>query len=229
MRQLLCLPLCVALFLSSAIAQNRGPQPSDSVIHTVAYIETAPAARETAIAAFRPYRDASRREEGFVSMEFFEQTGRPGHFAILETWMDQRNSDAHAIASSKKDLIGKLQTVRLSDYDQRPYKTLSVASVATSDAQTIYVLTHVDISGPQAGVPAALQRLAETSRRESGNIRFDVLQHTMRANHFTVIEAWQNQRALDAHAAAEHTKQYRETLGPALGSPLDERLYGAIN
>jgi len=47
----------------------------------------------------------------------------------------------------------------------------------------------------------------------------------MRANHFTVIEGWQNDRALDAHAAAAHTRQYREALGPLTGSPLDERTY----
>ncbi len=62
-----------------------------------------------------------------------------------------------------------------------------------------------------------------------GNLRFDVTQSAMRANHFTVIEAWQNQKALDAHAAAAHTKQYRDTLQPMAGSPLDERLYRAIN
>ena len=32
----------------------------------------------------------------------------------------------------------------------------------------------------------------------------------MRANHFTVVEAWQNQKALDDHAAAAHTRQYRD-------------------
>jgi quinol monooxygenase YgiN len=50
----------------------------------------------------------------------------------------------------------------------------------------------------------------------------------MRANHFTVIEAWQNDRALEAHAAAAHTKQYRDGLAPISGSPLDERLYKLI-
>jgi quinol monooxygenase YgiN len=74
-----------------------------------------------------------------------------------------------------------------------------------------------------------LARLAEASRQEAGNLRFDVVQHTMRANHFTVIEAWRNQQALDAHVAAAHTKQYRDTLQPMTGSPLDERVYKAID
>ena len=74
-----------------------------------------------------------------------------------------------------------------------------------------------------------LTRLAEASRKEQGCLRFDVLQHTMRANHFTVIEVWENQKALDAHAAAVHTKQYRDALQPMSGSPLDERVYKAVD
>jgi quinol monooxygenase YgiN len=70
--------------------------------------------------------------------------------------------------------------------------------------------------------------LAEASRQEHGCLRFDVLQHTLRANHFTVIEIWDNQKALDAHAAALHTKQYRDRLQPISGSPLDERVYKAV-
>jgi quinol monooxygenase YgiN len=70
--------------------------------------------------------------------------------------------------------------------------------------------------------------LAEASRKEPGCLRFDVLQHTMRANHFTVVEVWENQKALDAHAAAAHTKQYRGVLQPISGSPLDERVYKTV-
>ena len=58
--------------------------------------------------------------------------------------------------------------------------------------------------------------------------RLEFKNHAMRANHFTVIEAWQNDRALEAHAAAAHTKQYRDGLAPISGSPLDERVYKLI-
>ena len=74
-----------------------------------------------------------------------------------------------------------------------------------------------------------LKDLAEASRKEAGNVRFDVVQHTMRANHFTVVEVWRDQKALDAHVAAPHTRQYRDTLQPMTGSPLDERVYKAID
>ena len=47
------------------------------------------------------------------------------------------------------------------------------------------------------------------------------------ANHFTVIETWRDQAALDAHVAAAHTKQYRDDVLPLTGSPLDERVFKA--
>jgi len=72
-----------------------------------------------------------------------------------------------------------------------------------------------------------LNRLAEESRKDPGCVRFDVLQNPMRANHFTIIESWANAQALEAHAAAPHTRKYRDEVQPMTGSPLDERVFKA--
>ena len=118
--------------------------------------------------------------------------------------------------------------MRLSGWDTRPYKTLSVASgPAEATNKSVYVISHVDVA-PDPKIAALLTALATASRLEEGNIRFDVLLHTMRSNHFEVIETWQNQKALENHAAAAHTRKYRDDLQAALGSPLDERIYKVI-
>jgi quinol monooxygenase YgiN len=123
-----------------------------------------------------------------------------------------------------------MQPIRVSGYDQRPYKPLSTGPPRDGPAGAVYIVSHVDIGGGggQAGAPAMLRQLAEASRQEQGNVRFDVLQHATRLNHFTVVESWTSQAALDAHAAAPHTRQYRDMLQPISGSPLDERLYAAV-
>jgi quinol monooxygenase YgiN len=181
----------------------------------------------TAIAALKQYRDASRKEDGCVRLDLFEQVGRPGHFAVVETWRDQKAFDARGTAAQKQ-FLDTLRPIRVSDYDQRPYKTLAVGSASpAADRHAISVVTHVD-TAPGLEAAALLKRLAGASRQDEGNVRFDVLQHTMRANHFTVIETWQSQKALDAHAAAAHTRQYRDELQPLTGSPLDERVYRAV-
>jgi len=215
------------VFLASSAITAQAP---DTSFHAVTYVDVIPASRGPAVAALKQYRDSSRKDDGYLRVEFFEQIGRPAHFAILETWRDPKASDAHGMAAHTQQLLSTLQPIRSSGYDQRPYKTVTIgAAPAAAGGQTIYVITHVDvIPSPQNDPPGLLKRLAEASRNEKGNVRFDVLQHMMRANHFTIVEAWQSQSALDAHAAAAHTRQYRDTLQPMAGGPLDERLYKAV-
>jgi quinol monooxygenase YgiN len=124
-----------------------------------------------------------------------------------------------------------LKPIRTSDYDERPYKALTLAAdkgVGGLRTQGVFVISHVDVA-PNTEAPTLLQKLADASRQEAGNLRFDVIQHAQRANHFTVVEHWQNQAALDTHVAAAHTREYRDALAPLTGSPLDERAYTPID
>jgi autoinducer 2-degrading protein len=217
-----------ALLISTIILGAQAP--SDMSFYAVTYVEVLPASKAAAVTAFKQYRDASRKEDGFVRFEILEQVGRPGHFNIIETWTSQNALNAHAAAAHTKDWRAKFDSIRVSDYDQRPYKPLSVApQTTTANDRAMYVVAHVDIGGQATNAPDLLRRLAETSRKEEGNLRFDVMQHAMRANHFTVSEVWRDQRALDTHLTSAHTRQYRETLSPITGSPIDERLYKAVD
>jgi autoinducer 2-degrading protein len=227
----LMLPLAHGI---SAAAQTPAAQaPADTTFHAVSYVEVRPAERSRMTAALTQYRGASRTDDGFARIDVFEQVGWPGHFVIVETWRDAKAFENHGAAAHAKQFQDALQPIRVSGYDQRPYKTLSVgSSPAPVNAQAVHVVAHVDAApsaqGGKADAVTLLRRLSEASRKEPGNVRFDVLQHAMRGNHFTVVETWQNQNALDAHAAAAHTRQYRDELQPISGSPLDERLYKAV-
>jgi autoinducer 2-degrading protein len=206
-----------------------GQAPPDSTAYSVAYVDILPASRTAAIFAIKHYRDASRKDDGFQRMEFFEQVGRPAHFCIIETWVNSTDLDTHAASPNTKDFRNRIDSMRLSDYDQRPYKTLSLGSAHNDrGSRGTFVITHVDIGGQGTNASDFLRKLAEASRKEEGNLRFDVLQHAMRANHFTVIEEWQTAKAIETHAAGTHTKEYRNSLGPIAGSPLDERLYKVV-
>lgn len=219
----------IVILASSLGVQVHAQAPAVTALYAVSYVDVNQFARNSMVAALRQYRDAITKEDGFVSVETFEQIGRPGHFAVVETWRDQQAFDAHASAASAKQLRTSLQPFRLSGYDERFYKALNVAPPQQENPDAIHVLTHVDvIPDPKADAPGLLTRLANASQRERGNFRFVILQHAQRANHFTIIETWQNQRTLDDHAEAAHTKQYRDTLQPLAGGPLDERLYKSV-
>jgi len=173
------LPLLISTVLLGAQA------PPDSTTYSVAYVDILPASRTAAITVIKQYRDASRKDGGFQRIEFFEQAGRPAHFCIIETWVNSRDLDAHAVSANAKDFRNKIDSMRLSDYDQRPYKTLSLGTAHDDrSGRSTFVITHVDIGGQGTNAIDLLRKLAEASRKEEGNLRFDVLQHAMRAKSF---------------------------------------------
>ena len=85
-----------------------------------------------------------------------------------------------------------------------------------------------DNSLPGYSGVAALKALADPTRKDNGNLRFDVYQQKTRPNHFTVIEVWRNQKAVDGHEIGTHTKDFRKVLGSATGALYDQRWYKAL-
>ena len=212
--------VCVAALLAASALLAQAP--ADAAFHAVAYVETSPSG--IAATAIRAYRDATAKQDGCSAVDAFEQIGRPGHWVLVESWRDQKAFDARDPAAQRR-LLDVIKDVRVSGFDQRPYKTVAVAPArAAGTASAVSVVSHVDVA-PNPAVAPMLARLAADSRQEPGNLRFDVLQHTMRGNHFTVIETWRDQAALDAHVMAAHTRKYRDDILPLTGSPLDERVF----
>jgi autoinducer 2-degrading protein len=229
MRLVFLFLLGAAIVPSTLWAQVGAEAPADIAVYAVSYVDVMPSARKAALAALSQYRETSRKDAGYRRFDFFEQIGRPGHLAIIEAWTDQKSFDAHGAAAHTKDFLSTLQPLRTSGYDQRPYRTLTVGSApAATNGQALHIVAHVDTANPPTDALVLLRRFADASRKDEGSVRFDILQHAVRANHFTVVETWRNQKALEAHAAAAHTREYREKLQPMSGSPLDERIYKAV-
>ena len=222
--------LSLLFMFGRGIAPLGAQAPADTTVYSVTYAEVAGSSSGAMANAFKQYREASRKEDGFIRFDLREQAGRPGLFSVVETWRDQKAIDAHAAAAHTKRYQDAIRPLRVAGYDERPYKSFAVAPGREGSGQAVHVVAHVDIAGntAQAEAPAMLRKLAETSRAEPGCLRFDILQHMMRANHYTVIEVWQDQKSIDAHRASAHTKEFRELIQPMSGSPLDERWYKGV-
>jgi quinol monooxygenase YgiN len=89
----------------------------------------------------------------------------------------------------------------------------------------IYVVTHVDTLPGNAPASKLLQQYVSDTKKDKGAVRIELYVQVSRANHFSLVEVWENQQAYDAHVAAAHTRQFREQIQPMLGSPFDERLH----
>lgn len=92
------------------------------------------------------------------------------------------------------------------------------------DANTAYVVTYFETVPTYTGQVRNLMRdLARASRKEPGHIRMELLQRVGQPDQFMILEAWQDKDTHAAHAAAAHTKQFRDKLQPLLRGPYDER------
>jgi quinol monooxygenase YgiN len=224
--QLLVMTMALAPLGSNA----QTPPAIEGPVYVATYVELVPTAVNEGGALLKQYRDASRKDAGNVRTELVQEVGRPTRFAILGIWADQKAFDMHGKTAHTAQFRDKLKLLHAGPYDERVHSGMSVGARDALRPGSVVVVTHVDVPGSfkDATVPL-LQQLSETSRKEAGNLRFEVQQQGNRPNHFTVVELWTDQNAYDAHVLAGHTRQFRDTLGPMAGALYDERLYKAFD
>jgi quinol monooxygenase YgiN len=108
--------------------------------------------------------------------------------------------------------------------------TLGATDVAHGQTATFYTVTYVEVGPASAAQGAALARqYGEASRKAAGAQRVEVLQRTDRPNQVTVLAAWTDQKAFEAHLAAPTTTEFHAKLQPLLASPNDQRLHQALS
>jgi quinol monooxygenase YgiN len=209
----------------------RTNETADPAVHVVAYFEVMPASATEAAVLLRQYGEASRTDAGLMGLDVLQQRGRPDHFALVEAWQDEQCFEAHGGAPHTRALHEGLEALRSSPYDERLHQGFALgAAPPPRVAGAIYAVTHADAIPPaKDDATVLLKQLAEMSRHDDGSVRFDVLQQRSRPNHFTIVEIWRDQNALDAHVIAAHTRQFREQFQPMSGSLYDERLYQALD
>jgi quinol monooxygenase YgiN len=215
-----------------ATGEVRAQGSGGGTVYQVTYVEVMPASQTKAAALLKQLGSASRGAAANLRFEVLQRRDRPNHFSIVEAWRDQAAQDANLAADHTKQFREKLQPMLSSAYDERPHTGLAVGPIDAgtgSKAAAVYAVTHVDIIPPKKddGI-AALRQLAEPSRMDAGNLRYEVLQQNSRPNHFTLIEIWRGQRAVEGHEVAPHTTKFRDMLLPMSGSLYDQRLYRAL-
>jgi quinol monooxygenase YgiN len=99
-----------------------------------------------------------------------------------------------------------------------------IPSAHAQSGGAIYLATYVDVMPNSVDAGAKLlAQYRDASRKQDGNIRFDVLQEMTRPNRFAIVEVWTDKAALDAHVAAASTSQFRGELKAIQNAPYDER------
>jgi quinol monooxygenase YgiN len=227
MRFVVRLVLGLALASGGAIHWARA---QDAVVYVASYVEVMSSSAEDGVALLTAFGAALRKEHGNLRAAIIQETSRPNRFVILAAWKDQNAFQAHGNAATTAQFRDKLKAIEASPSDDRVNSGLAVGPIELpSGGSAVFVVTHVDVIPPRKDEAVAiLQQLAEHSRREAGNLRFEIGQQTSRPNHFTVVEIWRDHRAFDDHVAAAHTRAFRAKLSAIAGSLYDERLYKVL-
>jgi quinol monooxygenase YgiN len=200
-------------------------------LYVATYIDVQLNSANEGLALIQQYREATSAEKGNSGVDVVQEISRPNHFVIIELWKDQTSFDAHEKAPHTAQFRSRLKAIHNSPYDQRVHQGLAIDSRAWPKSGaargTVSAVTHVDVPPPSKDATEAwLKRAAEESRKDEGNLRYDVFQQTApRTNHFTVFEVWKDRNAFDSHETKLHTREFREALSPMLGAPYDERLF----
>jgi quinol monooxygenase YgiN len=103
-----------------------------------------------------------------------------------------------------------------------------IVSVPAAHAQdtAVYVVSYIDVApGARGSAVGALRQLANASRKDDGNTRFEVLQRIAPSNQFAIVAIWKDQKAYEAHLAAAHSKEFRDKIKPSLISAIDDRVH----
>ena len=102
--------------------------------------------------------------------------------------------------------------------------TAVMAPPAGAQAPATYAVTYLEVT-PAAKAEAVnlIKEVAAASRKEPGNLRYEVLQRLDRNNQFAILEAWSDSKALEAHDGGSAMAQFRDKLKPLRSGPYDLR------
>src|SRR5262249_28498227 len=136
--------------MPAAHAQGAG----DPTIYVHAYLEAVPSAAGQVTALLKEMADATRKEAGVLRFDVLQRVGHASQFAVAGTWKDQQAVDAHVTSAYAKQAREKFGPLLIAPLDDRlciaftagPNPALGAAPALPAGA--IYVMTHVDIAGP---------------------------------------------------------------------------------
>ena len=107
---------------------------------------------------------------------------------------------------------------------------MTLAGPALAQDATFYTVTYVEVGPVLAKVgSSALLTYRNAGRKEPGAVHLEVFQRIDRPNQFTVLGGWTDQKAFEAHMAAESSTKLNEKLATLLAAPTDTRQHNALS
>jgi quinol monooxygenase YgiN len=224
--------LLSAFLLAVMAGSGARAQSAGDAIYGVIALDVAPGAASRGVALLRQYRDGALRQAGNNGVTLLQEADWPNRFVIYEAWKDQAAYDANETAAHSVALRDALKSMGGAPYDRRDHRVISVGPAQPAvGGDTVYMQLHLDVFPPGIDATlAAASAVAEAARKGEGNLRYDVVKSVKPPlSHTTLLAAWQSRKAFEAYENSAYARQFRDAVGPLLGSPFDDRLYVPIN
>lgn len=107
--------------------------------------------------------------------------------------------------------------------------TAALSGTAHAQSDAVYVATYVELMpNAVASGAALLKQYRAESRKEGGNLRFDVLAEIKRPNRFAIVEVWKDKASLEALGHAAATAKFLENISALQNAPNDVRIDHAL-
>jgi len=210
-------------------AQTAEVPPGPSYVTT--YLEFGPSSVNTAIAAMKTYRDASRREQGATTIDIYQEAGHQNRFVLREIWQDRAAYDRHAMAASVTQFKAAVQPIHFGPIYVSVHIAYWMSPVKQAGANDVFVISHIDVGGNNVPrLKGLLDTLGPASANDAGLVRYEVLDEVpAHPNHFRFFEQWSSEANWAAHHTSAHARAFRDGVIPILGTPYDQRLYRLVN
>ena len=222
----------VAVGLAIAMSSPAQSQTVSEPVYAVTYLDVGANSLGRGVDLLKQYRESSRHEAANVEFTVLQETDRPNRFAIVEGWKDQSAFDAHEKGMSATQFQQTLKAIRDSPPNQHVLRAFAPGPAQTEPSSgELYLVEHIDFLPMFANIAQpAVRRLAESSAKEDGVLRYDIYQEPAHSNHFSVVAAWTSTKAFDAYETAPNTREFRAaTVMPARGNLYDQRLYKVVD
>jgi quinol monooxygenase YgiN len=93
-------------------------------IYAVTHVDVIPPQKDNGVAAVKQLAEDSRKHANNLSFDVWQQTNRPNHFTVVESWGNRGSFDLHEMQKETREFRTKLATMTGALYDERLYKML---------------------------------------------------------------------------------------------------------
>jgi quinol monooxygenase YgiN len=141
---------------------------------------------------------ASQKDKGNIEYDIYQSQTDKTQLMIFETWQDQPSLDVHSAAPHFTRLVPQIANAAVGEMAIQSF-------TAKSEGDQIRINCMLKVAGENVTKALGLaQELVEASRKDGGNIDYDIYQSQTDPTHLMIFETWQDQPSLDTHSAAEH-------------------------